>query len=77
MLRSDSRISSVKTRPVMFSSVDEPVAPRRGRRALLPGAEPVRGRASYYVRLWTPLAKLGNRAKGNGRVRPAPAEGEA
>jgi predicted metal-dependent phosphoesterase TrpH len=46
-------------------------------RALLPGAEPVRGRASYYVRLWTPLAKLGNRAKGNGRIRPAPAEGEA
>lgn len=46
-------------------------------RALLPDAEPVRGRASYYVRLWTPLAKLVNRAKGNGRIRPAAAEGEA
>ena len=40
-------------------------------RALLPGAELVTGRASYIVRLWTPLAKLVNRAKGNGRVRPA------
>ena len=39
-------------------------------RALLPEAEIVPGRASYYVRLWTPLAKLVNRAKGNGRVRP-------
>ena len=39
-------------------------------RALLPKAQPVPGRASYYVRLWTPLAKLVNRARGNGRIRP-------
>ncbi len=39
-------------------------------RALLPDAELMTGRASYYVRLWTPLAKLVNRAKGNGRIRP-------
>jgi len=43
-------------------------------RALLPHAEIVRGRASYYVRLWTPLAKLVNRLKGNGRIQPASAE---
>ena len=40
--------------------------------ALLPAAEVTPGRASYYVRLWTPLAKLVNRVKGNGRIRPAP-----
>ena len=40
-------------------------------RDLLPMAELVTGRASYYVRLWTPLAKVVNRAKGNGRIRSA------
>jgi predicted metal-dependent phosphoesterase TrpH len=39
-------------------------------RALLPLAQPMPGRASYYVRLWTPLAKLANRLGGNGRIRP-------
>jgi len=38
--------------------------------ALLPRAQIMPGRASYYVRLWTPLAKLVNRARGNGRIRP-------
>ena len=42
-----------------------------GLKALLPRAEIMPGRASYYVRLWTPLAKLVNRAKGNGRIGPA------
>jgi len=45
--------------------------------ALLPQAEITRGRASYYVRLWTPLAKLVNRAKGNGRVPPRTSVGDA
>jgi hypothetical protein len=49
--------------PGAFTTADE-------LRALLPGAQITPGRASYYVRLWTPLAKLVNRAKGNGRVRP-------
>lgn len=40
-------------------------------RALLPMAELVRGRASYYVRLWTPLAKLANRTRGNSRIQPS------
>ena len=46
-------------------------------RALLPHAQIVPGRASYYVRLWTPLAKVVNRLKGNGRIRPTPAGEEA
>ena len=45
-------------------------------RALLPHAELVTGRASYYVRLWTPIAKLVNRARGNGRIRPEAPAGE-
>ena len=43
--------------------------------ALLPQAQITAGRASYYVRLWTPLAKLVNRARGNGRIRPVEADG--
>jgi predicted metal-dependent phosphoesterase TrpH len=39
-------------------------------RALLPEAILVTGRASYYLRLWTPIAKLVQRVRGNGRVRP-------
>jgi predicted metal-dependent phosphoesterase TrpH len=39
-------------------------------RALLPEARLLTGRASYYVRAWTPLAKLVQRLRGNGRVRP-------
>lgn len=45
--------------------------------ALLPQAEITPGRASYYVRLWTPLAKLVNRVQGNGRIRPERVEDPA
>lgn len=38
--------------------------------ALLPEAEPLRGRASYYVRLWTPAAKAVQRLRGNRRISP-------
>ena len=38
--------------------------------ALLPNAELVVGRAPYYVRLWTPLARVINNLQGKGRVRP-------
>jgi predicted metal-dependent phosphoesterase TrpH len=37
-------------------------------RDALPGARLVLGRASFYVRGWTPLAKLVQRVRGNGRV---------
>lgn len=52
--------------PGAFSTADE-------LKVLLPHAEIMPGRASYYVRLWTPLAKLVNRVKGNGRIRPTTA----
>jgi predicted metal-dependent phosphoesterase TrpH len=39
--------------------------------AALPGAGLVPGRATYYVRALTPVAKLVQRARGRGRVRPA------
>ncbi len=56
--------------PGAFSTAEE-------LRALLPHAELLTGRASYYVRLWTPLAKVVNRLRGNGRIRPATGEDQA
>lgn len=47
--------------PAPFSTAEE-------LRQLLSRAELVPGRASYYVRLWTPAAKLVNRLRGNGRI---------
>lgn len=38
--------------------------------AALPAVDLVTGRASYAVRLWTPLAKVVQRARGNGRSQP-------
>lgn len=52
--------------PGPFSTADE-------LRALLPRAEIVPGRASYFIRLKTPLNKLVNRFRGNGRIRPSAA----
>jgi predicted metal-dependent phosphoesterase TrpH len=40
-------------------------------RELLPGARPLPGRATYFVRLWTPVVKVVQRLRGNGRIRPA------
>lgn len=42
--------------------------------AALAGLEPVRGRATYFVRLVTPVAKVVNAARGNRRV-PKPVDG--
>lgn len=36
--------------------------------AALPGARLVTGRGSYLLRLWTPLAKLVQRTRGNRRI---------
>lgn len=55
--------------PGPFSTAEE-------MRALLPHAQILPGRASYYVRLWTPIAKLVNRLRGNGRVQPTATAGE-
>ena len=43
--------------------------------AALADVELVRGRATYFVRLWTPVAKGVNRVRGNGRVRAVGAGG--
>ena len=39
-------------------------------RELLPFARALPGRAPYYVRLWTPLAKVVQRLRGNRRITP-------
>jgi len=44
-------------------------------RALLAEADLVMGRGSYFVRAWTPIAKLVQRLRGNGRVRQPAATG--
>jgi len=38
--------------------------------AALPGATLITGRASYLVRAWTPMAKVLQRLRGNGRIVP-------
>ena len=44
-------------------------------RAALPGARLAPGRASYLVRVLTPLARLVQRSRGNGRIRAATGPG--
>jgi predicted metal-dependent phosphoesterase TrpH len=55
---------------VSYVALDDDPSTPAGLLAGLPGAELVTGRASFYVRLLTPLAKLVQRGGGNGRVRP-------
>jgi predicted metal-dependent phosphoesterase TrpH len=53
----------------------DPSTPAGLRAALAAGPELVMGRASFYVRLVTPVAKVVQRARGRGRVRsPGPAQ---
>ena len=56
---------------VAYTAFDGDPSTAAGLLAALPGAELVMGRASIYVRLVTPLAKLVQRARGNGRIRPS------
>lgn len=46
----------------------DPSTPQ-GLLAALASVEPIPGRATFYVRAWTPLAKIIQSMKGNGRVR--------
>jgi len=55
---------------VAYTALDGDPSTPAGLLAALPGAEIVAGRATYVVRLWTPVAKLVNRLRGNVRVRP-------
>lgn len=56
---------------VAYTALDGDPSTAAGLLAALPTAELVRGRASYIVRLWTPVAKGVQRLRGNGRVRSA------
>ena len=59
---------------VAYTALDGDPATPAGLLAALATAEIVPGRASFYIRLWTPVAKAVNRARGNGRVQPSPAD---
>ena len=55
---------------VAYIALDGDPSTPAGLLAALPTLQIVPGRASYFVRLWTPIAKGVNRLRGNGRVRP-------
>jgi predicted metal-dependent phosphoesterase TrpH len=55
---------------VAYTVLDGDPSTAAGLLAALPAVDLVAGRASYAVRLWTPLAKGVQRARGNGRRRP-------
>lgn len=56
---------------VAYTILDGDLSSAAGLLAALPTADLVTGRASFYVRLLTPVAKLVQRLRGNGRVQPA------
>jgi predicted metal-dependent phosphoesterase TrpH len=55
---------------VAYTALDGDPSTPAGLLAALPSAELVAGRASYAVRLWTPIAKAVNRMRGNVRIVP-------
>lgn len=55
---------------VAYTVLESDPSTAAGLRAALPAASLVTGRASIFVRLLTPIAKVVQRARGNGRVRP-------
>ncbi len=56
---------------VAYTALDGDPSTPAGLLAALSSLEIVPGRASFVVRLWTPLAKGINRLRGNGRVQPS------
>jgi predicted metal-dependent phosphoesterase TrpH len=55
---------------VAYTALEGDPSTPAGLIAALPTAELIPGRASFYVRLLTPVAKAVQRARGNGRIRP-------
>lgn len=55
---------------VAYTALDGDPSTPAGLLEALAGAEIVPGRASYAARLWTPVAKVVNRLRGNRRIRP-------
>ena len=62
---------------VAYTAFDVDPSTPAGLLAALAGAELIPGRASFYVRLLTPLAKGIQRARGNVRIRPSGERPEA
>jgi predicted metal-dependent phosphoesterase TrpH len=62
---------------VAYVAVEGDPSTPAGLLAALPTAELVPGRATMFIRLWTPLAKAVNLVRGNGRVRSARVGGGA
>jgi hypothetical protein len=59
---------------VAYTALDGDPSTPAGLLAALSSAEIVPGRASYVIRLWTPVAKAVNHLRGNRRIHPgAPA----
>jgi predicted metal-dependent phosphoesterase TrpH len=56
---------------VAYTALDGDPSTPAGLLAALPSADIIPGRASYLIRLWTPVAKGVNRVRGNGRIRIA------
>jgi predicted metal-dependent phosphoesterase TrpH len=56
---------------VAYTALDGDPGTPAGLLAALPTAELVTGRASYAVRLWTPVARSVQLLRGNGRIHPA------
>ncbi len=55
---------------VAYTALDGDPSTPAGLLAALASAEIIPGRATFFVRLWTPFAKGVNRLRGNGRVQP-------
>jgi predicted metal-dependent phosphoesterase TrpH len=55
---------------VAYTALDGDPSTPAGLLAALASAELIPGRATFFVRLWTPIAKGVNRIRGNGRVQP-------
>jgi predicted metal-dependent phosphoesterase TrpH len=55
---------------VAYTALDGDPSTAAGLLAALPGAELIRGRGSFYLRLLTPIAKGVQRLRGNVRIRP-------
>jgi predicted metal-dependent phosphoesterase TrpH len=60
---------------VAYMALDGDPSTAAGLLAALETLEIVPGRASYFVRLWTPIAKGVNRLRGNGRIKPVAGDG--
>ena len=56
---------------VSYTVFDQDPSTTAGFLAGLPDVELIAGRASFYIRLLTPIAKLVQRSRGNGRIPPA------